>query len=413
MSYSTNILEPYKGLPKEVYILFFSKMIVAMGAFVFPLLTLLFTKKIGLGQAEAGKWVALIGLVYIPASLIGGKICDSFGRKKILIICDTLASLCYGICGFVEPSMTMLYLIGLAVFFFGIADPAHTSIVADVTTPENRDGAFSLTYLGFNIGFAIGPLIGGLLFENHLKWFFIGDAITTLIATLLVAVFIKETIHHTEEISEERVMEQRTEGSIISVILQRPQIMVFALIFFGYNFAYSMWGFLMPIHVESIYIGKGAAIFGKLSALNGLVVMLFTPILMKLFIKSTHIRKMVYGGMFYLVGFGILGFVGHITAFIASVLIFTLGEIVCAISSMPYITNNTPSSHRGRMNAMLPIIFGAGYSVGPLVMGIVLENTSIEYAWNIITIILFISTFGMIVLDRVENHKKAFKRLEI
>lgn len=408
-----DMLTPYRGLPREVYVLFFSKMVVAIGAFVHPLLTLLFTKKIGLGEADAGNWVALIGLVYIPASLIGGKICDSFGRKKILVVSSSLAALCYAACGFIEPSMTMLYLIGLGVFFFGISDPALTSIVADVTTPENRDGAFSLTYLGFNIGFAVGPLVGGMLFENHLKWFFIGDAITTFTATLLIAFFIKETIHHAdEELDESRVMEKREEGSIISVIIQRPRIIVFSLIFFGYNFAYSMWGFLMPLHVESVFIGKGAAIFGKLSALNGLVVMLFTPIFTKVFIRSSHIRKIVYGGLLYLVGFGILGFIDHITAFIASVLIFTLGEIVCAISSMPYINNNTPVSHRGRMNALIPVLFGAGYSIGPLVMGRVLEKTSISFTWNVISMVLIVSSLGMIVLDKISGYKKISKRVE-
>jgi MFS family permease len=413
MSNKTDFLTPYRGLPREVYVLFFSKMVVAMGAFVYPLLTLLFTKKIGLGEAEAGNWVALIGFAYIPASLIGGKICDSFGRKRVLIVCDMLASICYGICGFMEPSMDMLYMIGLAVFFFGIADPAHSSIVADVTTPENRDGAFSLTYLGFNIGFAVGPLVGGVLFENHLKWFFLGDALTTMLATLMIAVFIKETIHHTDEVDDSRVMEQKEEGSILTVILQRPQVLVFALIFFGYNFAYSMWGFLMPLHVEAVYSGNGAAIFGKLSALNGLVVMVFTPILTRTLIKNSHIRKMIYGGILYLFGFGLLGFVNHIGAFIASVMIFTLGEIACAISSMPYINNNTPASHRGRMNSLLPILFGAGYSLGPMVMGRVLEQTSIAYTWNVISMVLIISTMGMVLLDRVHSMKRVTKRVEI
>jgi MFS family permease len=411
MSYNTDVLKPYKGLPREVYVLFISKMVVAIGAFVYPMLTLLFTKKIGLGEAEAGKWVAAIGLVYLPASLIGGKICDTLGRKRVLVVCDVCASICYAICGFMEPSMNMIYLIGMGIFFFGVADPAHSSIVADVTTPENRDGAFSLTYLGFNIGFAVGPLVGGLLFENHLRWFFLGDAITTMLATVLIAVFIKETIHHTEEgLDDSRTMERREEGSIFSVVKKRPQIIVFALIFFGYNFAYSMWGFLMPLHVESVYIGKGAAIFGKLSALNGLVVMMFTPILTKVFIQKAHIRKMVYGGILYVIGFGLLGYVSHITAFIASVFIFTLGEIVCAISSMPYINNNTPVSHRGRMNALLPILFGAGYSVGPLVMGRVLEKTSIAYAWHIISVVLLVSTFGMILLDQSEKIKNSVKK---
>ncbi|MBN2897579.1 MAG: MFS transporter [Clostridia bacterium] len=406
MSYNTDILKPYKGLPKEIYILFISKVVVAIGAFVYPMLTLLFTKKIGLDESAAGNWISFIGLAYLPASLIGGKICDTFGRKRILVVCDLLAAACYVVCGFMEPSVNMIYMICMGIFFFGLADPAHSSIVADVTTPENRDGAFSLTYLGFNIGFAVGPIIGGLLFEDHLRWFFLGDAITTAFATILIAIFVKETIHHSEdEVDETRVMEKKAEGSIISVVLQRPQILIFAVVLFGYNFAYSMWGFLMPLHVESVYTGQGASIFGKLSALNGLVVMMFTPILTKLLIHKAHIRKMVYGGIMYLIGFSILGFVNYIAAFIASVFLFTLGEIICAISSMPYINNNTPVSHRGRMNALLPLLFGAGYSVGPLVMGSILERTSISYTWHVISAVLVVSVICMMILEWFSSTK--------
>ncbi len=39
-------------------------------------------------------------------------------------------------------------------------------------------------YMGLNIGFAVGPIIGGLLFENFLKFVFIGDA-TSFRSTML------------------------------------------------------------------------------------------------------------------------------------------------------------------------------------------------------------------------------------
>jgi MFS family permease len=41
------------------------------------------------------------------------------------------------------------------------AQPASTAMTTDLTNPRNRKAAFSLLYLGGNVGFAVGPLISG------------------------------------------------------------------------------------------------------------------------------------------------------------------------------------------------------------------------------------------------------------
>lgn len=398
------LLRPYSGLPKEVYVIFISRIVNALGAFVFPLLTLLLTKKIGMSAADTGIWLSVGGLVFGPAGILGGKIADSFGRKKVIIICDSLAALTYIACALMEPSMNMVYLIMLASVFFGVADPAHGALIADLTNPDNRDGAYSLSYLGWNVGFAIGPMIGGLLFENHLKLMFMIDAATALIATGLILIFIKETIGMTkEDLGEDRKMEQRVEGSIISVLLSRPILIYFSLILFGYNFAYSQWGFIMPLHVEQNFVNEGAKFFGKLSSFNGVIVMIFTPVITSLFIKKRNIKKIFYGGALYALGFGMLGFISTKMAFVLSVLIFTLGEILVTISFMPFIANHTPASHRGRMNSMLPMLMGVGYAVGPLGMGKILDYTSIAMGWKIVGLIMIISTTMMLMLGKLDE----------
>jgi len=229
--------------------------------------------------------------------------------------------------------MKMVYLIMLSGIFMGIGDPAHNALIADITTPENRDGAYSLTYMGFNIGFAVGPMIGGLLFENHLKLLFLGDAITALIATTLVLMFIGETIEKTkEDLGEERKLETRVEGSIFKVLLSRPILIYFSLIMFGYNFVYSQWGFLMPLHTEQNFINEGANLYGKLASFNGFIVMVFTPLITSIFSNKKNIRKIFFGGILYTIGFGLLGFISTKLAFFLSVLIFTTGEILITIS---------------------------------------------------------------------------------
>ena len=404
----STLLDPYRGLPKEIYVIFASRIINAMGCFVMPLLTLILTEKIGLSKELSGAYLSAAGLIFMPAAMIGGKLTDIIGRKKVIIIFDFISAMLYIVCGFMNPSINMIYILMLASVSMFIAGPAHDALIADLTTPDNRDGAYALSYMGWNIGFAIGPVIGGLLYKNHLPLVFIGDAITALISLSLIFIFIKETIHLTkQEITEEgRDLETREEGTIISVLLKRPILIYFALCAFGYNFVYSQWSFMMPIHSKQNFLSLGAKYYGLMAGFNGLVVMFFTPLITKMSENTTHIRKAIYGGLLYAVGFGMLGILNTLPFFFVSVFIFTLGEIILAISITPFIANHTPMSHRGRMNAVLPIIFGMGYTLGPITMGKALGYISIESAWLVLGMVAIISSVFMYGLERYDEKEK-------
>lgn len=395
------LITPYRGLRREIYIIFIAKTVNAMGAFVFPFLTLLLNDKIGLSERETGFYIALSGILYIPSSLIGGKLSDVIGRKKIIVIFETLGILCYGSCCFLQPNMYMAYLLILSGVLFGIAGPAHDAITADLTTPEERQGAYSLNYLGFNFGYAIAQLFAGFLFEHNLKLLFLIDAATGLLGITLIAVFVKETINHGNvEISEEREMEQKEEGSILKVLFSRPTLIIFALALFGYRFVYSQWSFMLPMHAKSNFPTNGAALYGILGTFNATIVVALTPVLTALFKNKSNVKRVFYAGILFTVGFGLLGFISTKTAFFVSVFIFTLGEILEAISVMPFIMNHTPANHRGRMSSVLPMIMGAGFTAGPFVMGQVLEMTNFAFSWKLCGLIVGISTLWMIRISR-------------
>lgn len=203
-------------------------------------------------------------------------------------------------------------------------------------------------------------------------------------------------------------MEKREEGSIFEVLIRRPILIYFALIVFGYNFIYSQWSYLMPMHILEKFPLHKAEYFGRLASLNGIIVMVFTPIITRIFYKTKHIRKMIYGGILYTIGFGMLGFFNTLMDFVISCFIFTLGEIVITISTMPFIANHTPASHRGRMSSVVPIIFGMGYMLGPITMGTILNYISIDGGWIVVGAIGIIFSCLMYVLE-VYDKKKQFE----
>lgn len=398
------LLKPYRGLRREIYIIFISKTINAMGALVFPFMTLLLNNKIGLSGSETGFYITLTGLFYAPASLIGGKLSDTFGRKKVLITFELLATACYFFCVFISPGMMMVYILIAASFFFGIAGPSHDAMTADLTTPDQREGAYSLNYLGFNLGFAFAQIIAGFLFKDHLKLMFLIDVITALFGILLIALFVEETLNGNEENSTD---EQAHSGkSIFSVLLSKPVLIFFALAAFGYKFVYSQWTFLVPLHAEFNFTGEGAKLFGLLGSFNAIIVVVCTPVITAMFNRRTNIRRIFYAGILFTVGFGMLGFISTKSAFFISVFIFTIGEILEAISTMPFIMNHTPASHRGRMSSIIPLIMGAGYSLGPLIMGSVLDNNGFQNSWIIAAAVVLISTIAMKGIDISQSRSK-------
>jgi MFS family permease len=103
----------------------------------------LLTDKIGLSPDKAGIYVSLAGLSYLPGGLLGGKLSDHFGRKKIMIIFQGAAALMLIPCAFLGKSMIIPWILILVGVLNGAAQPANSAMLADMTNSENRKTALS------------------------------------------------------------------------------------------------------------------------------------------------------------------------------------------------------------------------------------------------------------------------------
>ncbi|MBZ9686306.1 MFS transporter [Clostridium estertheticum] len=398
------IYSPYQGLPKEIYIIFISRIINTMGCFVQPLLVLILTQKIGLQKDVAGIYITVVCLISAPCLILGGKLVDTIGRKKVILISQGFGAITLICCGFIKPNIMMIYILMLSSVLYSLSTPAYDALLADLTTPENRKTSYSLVYMGWNLGFVIGPLIGGMLFKNYLSLVFIGDGITTVLSLALVMIYVKETIVEEMDLTQEnRQQEKRVEGSVFSVLLSRPILLFFSLILCCYSFEYSQWGFTLPLQLGEIYKNLGAFNYGILAAVNGAIVILITPLILKITFSVKPIRAISIGGLFYAIAFGMFAVTKIFSLFLFFTIIMTLGEIMININASTFIANHTPSSHRGRISAILPIISGAGYAFGPITMGKIITKYSISSGWIIIGILGLISAFMMFLIERMDK----------
>lgn len=401
-------IRSYTGFPRGIYILFVVRVINSMGNFVFPLLTLLLTDKIGLSSKEAGFYVSIASMSYIPGGLIGGKLADHFGRKKIMIISQGAAALLLIPCAFLGSSMAIPWILIIVGVLNGAAQPANSAMLADMTTPENRKAAFSFLYLGINIGFSVGPLIAGFLYKEYLPWNFLGNAIASFITLTLLIFFVDESMPKKDgtEQNSDNGYERAEEGSIFKVLLHRPMVLAFAALSAVYSFAYAQGNFSSTLQLRELFGDNASKILGFVQFTNGIVVVTMTTIIVYLTKRNRPIFNVSLAGVFFAVGFGILYFISSVPLYIFSTVIWTIGEILNATNSGVYIADHAPMSHRGRFNSILTIITSSGSAIGPLIMGGYIKTYGVRMVWPLVFVVTMAAAFLMFLLNIRESSKR-------
>ncbi len=182
-------------------------------AALYTLLAVMFINMLGFGiivpllpfygaSFRAAPWqIALIFSAYSMGSFFGepfwGRLSDRIGRRPILISTIAANCICYGALAF-APNIFVAFLIR----FFGGMAAGNGSVVqgyiADVTPLEERAGLMAKLGAAYNIGFILGPFMGGTLAKTSVGP--IGFQIPLLAASGLaglsaigIALFVRES----------------------------------------------------------------------------------------------------------------------------------------------------------------------------------------------------------------------------
>jgi DHA1 family tetracycline resistance protein-like MFS transporter len=116
---------------------------------------------------QAPTWqVALIFSAYAIGSFFGepfwGRLSDTVGRKPVLISTVSGNCLCYLALAF-APNIYVAFLVRLLGGMASGNGAVIQGYIADVTPPDERTGKMSWLGAAYNIGFIVGPAVGGLL----------------------------------------------------------------------------------------------------------------------------------------------------------------------------------------------------------------------------------------------------------
>jgi MFS family permease len=366
----------YSGLSKPAWILALVVLINRTGTMVLPFLSLYLREARGLTLAETGIILSLFGLGALAGSFLGGWLTDKFGSFAV----QTGSLIGGGICFLILKNIESFE--GLAAGFFlttVVTDslrPANSTAVAEYAKKKNLTRAYSLNRMAINLGFAIGPAIGGFLAATDYSLLFYVDGFTCIFAGLLFAFFFA------------RIPKNQEPASVVEPSLLKPKppwkdssFLVFVLFVAAYGTVFFQLFTTIPLYYREVYILPENQI-GWLLALNGALVFLIEMPLVAKLGNKVNVKKIVSSGAL-LAGSGLLLFnlAEGIAILVMSMTLLSISEILAMPFMTTYTVQRANDKTRGRYLGMYSVGYSIAFIAAPAVGTYLINYSGYNFLW--------------------------------
>lgn len=344
------------GLPRTYWYLWSGVLINRVGSFVVPFLALYLTGERGLPVAAAGLVVSLYGLGAVPAGPLGGIVADLAGRRLTMVVGAVLSA---GAMLLLAAAREPLAIAACTLVLGVTAEsyrPALFASVTDLVEPGARTRAFGYLYWAANLGFAAASVLAGALAERGFRWLFLGDAATTLAMAVLIYLRVPET----HPAGSARHLQPRPRLSLPYRDARFLRFLVGQLLVVLVMLQFSA---SLPLVLRRH--GIGAARYGQLIAINGVMIVALQPLSVRLGARFPRSQVMALGTLLTGVGFALTGIGEGVWWYAMTIAVWTLGEIVFTPVSPAIIGDLAPTELRGSYQGAANLSWSVGAAVAP------------------------------------------------
>lgn len=161
------------------------------GSMVLPFLGVYMTDHLKFSLENAGIVLSFYGIGSVLGSWLGGFLTDKFGEYYIQSWSLFLSAPIFIIMPFFSSVDMMALLIFLQSAISDTFRPANSVAITKYARPENLTKAFSLNRMAINLGFSIGPALGGILSGISYNFLFIVNGIGAVTAGIIYVIFFR------------------------------------------------------------------------------------------------------------------------------------------------------------------------------------------------------------------------------
>lgn len=367
-------------------------------------IVLFLTTYMNLSLAIVGAYLLLVGVVGALMQIVFGAISDSFGRKKLIIIGQIgqgLSFILFGLGIFIFNIFIVLLALFFQSIFSGMVFSSFNAMIADVFDENERFRGYAVQRALANLGWGIGPAIGGFAYEFHyysISFILMGILLSSI---SIILISLPETNIKTKVFKISDIP-----GALLDRVFLIFSISGFItfLIFGQLTSTYPV--FENQVNLIPVYL------IGLTWTMNGIMVgILQYPVARFTNVKNSF-NFLIFGILIYGAGYFMLSFNSSVFWLFSMMVVITLGEIIYSASATATAVNLAKPEDRGKYSGTFGFFTSVGRSAGPFFGGLIFA-LPVDYSikWFLIFLTALLSSSLYFVVYLIKNNYKLNKSL--
>jgi MFS family permease len=317
------------------------------------------------------------GLGGAVSAVLAGMLADRFGRRPTLLISQLATAVALATLGVMQHPVAIVVVATILGLSANASRPCIQAVIADLVPRADQVRAFSLNYWAVNIGFALASAGAGLLAERGYLLLFFGNALSVLACALLIYLKVPET--RPAAPIEAPARHGRAGRHGMGPVLRDGRFM--AAVGLTFLLAMVLMQYTTSLPVSMGLNGFSSVDYGLAISMNGLVVVLATIPLTRAIKRRNPLDVLVVAALLSGWGFGLTALADSVPLYIATVCIWTVGEILNSPTSMAVVAALSPAHARARYQGMHTFAWSAATFAGPLLGGLAIDHLGDDALW--------------------------------
>lgn len=388
-------LDYLRQFDRNLWALSFGWFVASLGfAASMPFISIYFHSRFGMSITQIGVIFGVLAVVRCVAQAVGGEVSDRTSRRSMLVQTQVFRAVAFTMLALTIYADSGFWLVAtgllLATIFGAIFQPVANATVSDILPAEKRLDGFAITRSAGNLGWAVGPAIGGFLATASYGLLFLISAGLTFLSGLALWALMSTP--------PSRPVQDRFRLSDIASIKDDPLLARHSVLIFVLYLVVAQ--LIVPFSVYTVeMVGLTKTQLGYLFTLNGLLVVALQIPITRFLARSSLTTQLALGAFIYVLGYGIVGSLVSFGWFVVAITIVSIGEMTMSPASLALTSKLAPESRMGRYMGLFSFFTAAGWSFGPLFGGAILDHFSDTpaLAWLLISSLALVPGLGYIL----------------
>ncbi len=390
------IKNAYGGLSTAVWLLALTQLINRVGTMVIFSLAIYLKESLHFSVQDIGVMMGLFGAGSLTGVYLGGRLVDKIGFFRVMWMSLVLGGIMFIVVGYLRSYAALCIGLYVTTVLAEAFRPANMTAVAFYSKPENYTRSISINRLSINLGFALGPMIGGFLSDINPQLIFWADGVTCIGASIIVIVFLgKIPIRKIEQHKRSSEM-----GRSLSPMRDKA-FMVFLLLTVLYAVAFMQFFSTMPLYYREVELLSKTQI-GLLMGLNGLLVAVIEMIMIyKIENMTSKYNFIALGSVMLMSSYAALLFVHGYLWMAVLTIVISFSEMFAMPFMNTWVNGRSVDANKGRYMAMYGMAWSVAQILTPVIATQVITHGGYKSLWIVLGSFCLIVILGIRRLERI------------